>query len=107
MELAGHLETDDSRNPVKVLTALDFDAVSAGEADVEILSDGTQSASNHAGVTQQGSECQCGLFRMFGALHIGRCRNLHKGHSEPVECVYDDLAVLGRAGVEFSRRILL
>ena len=107
VQLACHLETDDARNPIEVLTSLDLHSVSAGDADVQVLSDAAEPPPDPAGVAQDLTQSDGRLLGVRGRGDLRFGGDLDERDAQPVEVVDHLLSMASGVHIQFARRVLL
>ena len=107
VKLARHFETDDAWDPTKVLTALDFDTVAAGDADVQVLPNRTESATNAPRSTQHGPKGTCGGLGVVRRLDVRGRGDFDQRKTKAVKVVEHALARFGLHGRELSCAVFL
>ena len=56
MELTSHLKADDTRYPVEVLTAFDFDAIPGANGHIEVLTNASEATAHATSLTKNTSQ---------------------------------------------------
>ena len=106
VQLSGHLKTNDSRNPIKVLTTFDLDSVTRTDADVEVLTNRAEATADTTSVSQKSAQCKSRFLCMFGGLYIGCGCNLDQGHAQSIQGVDNLFPIRCRPRIQLSGTVL-
>ena len=98
-----HLVLDVQREKSEFLHSLDLDTCTAGDGDVQVLSDRSDTALDPLRGPEHGTYPESYLHAFLGCADVGSCRHFDERYTESVETIGD----LGVGGLYLTARILL
>ena len=107
MQLSRHLQSNNGRNPIEVLTALDLHSVSSSDGDVEVLTNASESAADAPCSAQNAAQRNGGGLGMVGRPDVGGGGDFNQREAQAVEVVDDLLAVSKVDRVQLSCAVFL